>query len=200
MFDARLRMLAFVERWNVAPRLHRQSVAEHSYFVALYAFEITVALGRHAILGDILPLALCHDLGEIVTGDMPGPAKRAIVDPVRLKEYEDDFLSEVGMDYEPGEMDKAIIKAADTIEAWFWLAMEVARGNQLMRDELYTAMGRARKACKALDVYSRAGFKSGLDIYHVVEAEADRLNYSMPLAPRLDTDLPEEEPVEEIPF
>ena len=27
MFDHKLRMLAFVERWNIAPRLHRQSVA-----------------------------------------------------------------------------------------------------------------------------------------------------------------------------
>jgi 5'-deoxynucleotidase YfbR-like HD superfamily hydrolase len=194
MFDVRERMLAFVERWNVAPRLHRQSVAEHSYFVALYASDISAAMSLTAVeRANVLDYALRHDMAEIVTGDMPGPAKRALVDIDKLKEYEEDFMISVGQE-SPGEWPdycKQIVKAADCIDAYFWISMEVLRGNAMMINERYIALDRMRIAVVQLGYPEWAG---------QVEDEAERMASGIPLSPRLDTDLPAQPDHEELPF
>lgn len=198
MFDARIRMLGFVERWNVAPRLHRQSVAEHSYFVAMNVSTIAKYLDLPEWQRlELLEYALRHDLAEVVTGDMPGPAKRAVVDDGKLADYEQEFLRSIGEDKFLDSLtpeNRMIIKAADTIEAWFWCALEVARGNVLLKGELLTAADRAYKA-----IYAACPSEKALMVWEIVSSEVQRLFGPIELSPRLDTDLPDN-PDDEIPF
>jgi 5'-deoxynucleotidase YfbR-like HD superfamily hydrolase len=196
MFDARERMLGFVERWNVAPRLHRQSVAEHSFFVTLYASELGRCLGLSNLeMADLLGCALRHDMPEIITGDMPGPAKRAIADKDKLVEYEYDFMVSIEQTHHfDGYNDKMrrIIKAADTIDAYYWISLEVARGNQMMSGERSIAQDRMSKALRTI----------GLPHLSIqIELQAERLFAPIFLAPRLDDDLLLDRELEqEMPF
>jgi 5'-deoxynucleotidase YfbR-like HD superfamily hydrolase len=173
-----------VERWNIAPRLHRQSVAEHSYYVGLYAGDIA----RHLELSpqqrlDIIEYAQRHDLAEIVTGDMPGPAKRALVDRVKLAVYEGEFLEEVKQDRFLANLDplyRRIVKAADTIDAYFWCRMEVSRGNRMMLGEQDIACERMLAALRAAGV---------ADLGRKIIEQGARMDQPIYLSPRLDTDL-----------
>lgn len=70
--------LSHVPRWAIVPHTRLQSVADHSFRVAIIADEIR----RKAKLDHdkVRPLnllwgALVHDIDECVTGDIPGPVK-----------------------------------------------------------------------------------------------------------------------------
>lgn len=60
----------YVERYGSFPHIHKESVAEHSYFVAFYSYLLWLETDREADLGKILLRALVHDMEESVTGDM----------------------------------------------------------------------------------------------------------------------------------
>lgn len=68
--------LRYVIRYSTCQRLHPENVAEHSYYVALYAAIITnwVNIGTYpesvVRMGDVLQRALFHDLEEAITGDV----------------------------------------------------------------------------------------------------------------------------------
>lgn len=97
-----------VDRWTIVRTAKRQSLAEHSFNVAMIAKAIAVRLG-------ILPLglvtvqveALEHDMEEIFGGDVPTPAKYK-----NNEQYLAKFLS-------MGMVDR-VIKLADIMETtWF---------------------------------------------------------------------------------
>lgn len=60
----------FVERYGSFPHIHVENVAEHSYFVGLYAYMIWQEADHVGDLGEILARAMFHDMEESVTGDM----------------------------------------------------------------------------------------------------------------------------------
>lgn len=146
------RMLSFVERWGIAPRHHHQSVTDHSYFVTLYCSQLCrlLDLTGHDTLR-VLNYALRHDAFEVFISDLPGPAKRSIVDPQKLSRYHGKFAD--GMDDAYREaMDEAdepiyvadrksttrvrirdVVKVADLMDEVFFLAMEMNLGNNLVR-------------------------------------------------------------------
>jgi len=69
--------LRAIQRFSTTLRVHDESVAEHSFFVAFYALHIaryctsTYAEGdpRHVSVESVLSRALCHDLDESYSGD-----------------------------------------------------------------------------------------------------------------------------------
>ena len=140
------RMLSFVERWAIAPRLHRQTVAEHSFFVALYASEICLLLGMGPLAhSQVLHYALRHDAFEAWTSDIPGPAKRSLVGLGAQDDYHDKFARTMGEEYlgaiELGNATlvypsgkcrvRDIIKIADIIDSLFFLEQEKLLGNTM---------------------------------------------------------------------
>lgn len=182
-FHHQERMLSFIERWNIAPRLHRQNVAEHSFYVALYSDKLAMILGLCPEQRmDIVSAALRHDVAEVKTGDSPGPAKRAVTDEEKLYRYEREFLATLGDDYsttiEPAVA--LVIKAADTIDAWYYLMGEVAHGNQLLKREAVIALDRMRLALEPLGLRELA---------YYIKKEGEKFLDGIDLAPRLDTDL-----------
>lgn len=102
-----------VIRWNMVPTLRQQSLAEHTFMVALIAEHISNELGLGA--NKTIHMALYHDLEEVMTGDIPSPTK------AKLKEAGVNFgsagpFNQLGY-WDEGALprDIAIVKAADYI-------------------------------------------------------------------------------------
>ncbi len=72
MLSGSCHRLSHVYRFSSYPVTRRESVAEHSYFVALYSYLIGMDLidcGHSIDMGELLSRALVHDLDESMTGD-----------------------------------------------------------------------------------------------------------------------------------
>lgn len=65
--------LADIKRWHIVKMDQKQSVAEHSFFVALLAMRFAAAIG--CPVGRVVQYALLHDAEESWTGDIPSPMK-----------------------------------------------------------------------------------------------------------------------------
>lgn len=124
-------------RWTIVRVNHRQNVAEHSFFVALYAFEIAKFLQWEGDYERLALHALTHDLDEIVTGDINSPTKQSL-DPeakAGLKRWIDKKMAERSDEHSAYSMStsnagiRAIVKLADIVEALLYLAGEMAQGN-----------------------------------------------------------------------
>lgn len=142
MLERELRDLAHVKRWAIVRTIRDQSVAEHSYYVTMYANDIASYLGLdESVQLTILKKALWHDVDEILTGDIPGPHKKKIVDREKAKTF---FQSAMGAifgqrahrdGYEPDtdahrtHLIAAILKVADLMEAIHYLEEEETMGN-----------------------------------------------------------------------
>ena len=60
-----------VKRWHTVTTIQQQTVAEHSWGVAMICRKLWP---EDKVL---MEAALCHDLGEGLTGDVPWPVKQA---------------------------------------------------------------------------------------------------------------------------
>lgn len=153
-FFAMLSRMKYINRWGLMRSARPETLSEHSLDTAIIAHAlITMAnarLGLNLDPGKAVLLAMYHDAGEIITGDMPTPIKyhsRRINEA--YKEVEkmagERLLSLLPDDlrpsYEglllPGE-DMAeytpYIKAADKISALVKCAEELSSGNREFAD------------------------------------------------------------------
>lgn len=146
-----LRDLAFVPRWGIARVIHRQSVAEHSFFVVAYSDYIADAIGWTGHRGSLLEYAYQHDLAEAYTSDIPGPVKRSISTPVIVSRYE--FVeneARFGALQRPTDGERAIVKCADLIDEVCYLRGEQQLGNGAVGGYLTLSEGRLHDAWLAL--------------------------------------------------
>jgi 5'-deoxynucleotidase len=137
----KLRALSHSWRWNYHPRIRQESVAEHSYWTAVYVLRMLKDddFSGHEIL-QVVKYALFHDAAEAITGDLPGPVKRKRdwdeVESAALAEmeYREPFLT---------IPEKRIVKAADLVSALVFADEEVRMGNwyfKQIRAELLYAL------------------------------------------------------------
>ncbi len=99
-----------VKRWTIVNATRQQSLAEHTFNVIAIARSIAANMG----IADekIIKYAFDHDLDEILTGDVPTPAKD------RMDYVVDDYAGKSSDNCTP--LDKSVVMIADTIEAvWF---------------------------------------------------------------------------------
>lgn len=121
-FTSDLLCLADVHRWNVVKTLRQQSVAEHSFAVAVIAKEICIRLGQvdDAFVSDVLWQSLTHDRPEILTGDIDGKFKRdypevkVAVDKAEKQAFGRGFMVD-------SPTVSAVVKLADRIEGLSWI-------------------------------------------------------------------------------
>lgn len=137
----RERMLARVSRWAIVPTIQRQSVAEHSFFVALMATRLAAVIRWKATNQDMFHLsryALLHDSLEAVTGDLPTPIKKHLKE---LSKAEHALLSETTNEFrkmrnmiaqhaQPWLDISALVGFADSLEALAFLHTEHMLGNR----------------------------------------------------------------------
>ncbi len=195
------RMLSFVPRWGIAPRHHQQTVAEHSYYVVLYAAQLCDRMG----IGDlgrlnVVEYALVHDVREAWESDIPGPSKRAIVDKERADRYHGAFAAtmdpyyrgsyvlgvEVVVDgYGVGRLIKDIVKVADLIDSVFYLKQETLMGNAFAQGLFMRDMERLRAAAQGVLV------RDLLDQFWIdIDTAMYELGNAGAVLPIVDTDLP----------
>ena len=107
--------LSNIKRWSIVEISRPQSVAEHSYNVAMIALSIAEKNGYGIDFGELLEWALTHDLTELVTGDVPTPHKSKLLRPEAEEEMFPKFASEkAGTSQEVRE----IVKVADLLDAY----------------------------------------------------------------------------------
>jgi 5'-deoxynucleotidase YfbR-like HD superfamily hydrolase len=110
--------LSNIKRWGIVEMARSQSVAEHSYNVAMISLAIASEIEvpwAEVSRSEILYWALLHDVPEVVTGDIPTSLKGYLdVESMerelcpKYKSFEDSIK---------GTLAKTVVKAADYIEA-----------------------------------------------------------------------------------
>jgi hypothetical protein len=121
--------LQTVPRWGIVRTIQKQSVAEHSFYVAIAAARFAKEYwvwGPNDNWCGLHRYALLHDLSEAITGDIPSIAKHYVVDDyLILEDYENHVEETPGCS--PGIV--AIVKAADHYESCRFIATELSMGN-----------------------------------------------------------------------
>jgi 5'-deoxynucleotidase len=146
---AYLSRMKFIKRWGLMHSTYPENIQEHSLRVAMIAHALAVIRNR-LFDGRVSPervalLALYHDVGEVLTGDLPVPVKYfnpqiraayrtieaaaherlfALVPDALKEDYRSLFFPQ---DNEPAHW--AIVKAADKICAYVKCLEETAAGN-----------------------------------------------------------------------
>ena len=165
---AYLSRMKFIRRWGLMHNTYPENIQEHSLRVAMIAHALAVIRVRR-FGGQVSPeraalLALYHDAGEVLTGDMPAPVKYfnpAIRDAYReietaahdklLAMVPETLRADFGPLLFPAEADRAhwqLVKAADKVCAYVKCLEEVAAGN----NEFAKAEKSLRAAVDALDL------------------------------------------------
>jgi len=147
---AYLARMKFIKRWGLMHTTYPESIQEHSHRVAVIAHTLATIrnrlFGGHVDAARAAVLALYHDAGEVLTGDLPAPVKyfnpeihgayRAIetaanqrllgMVPEALREEYRPLLVAA-----PGDKDAwELVKAADKLCAYLKCIEEVAAGNR----------------------------------------------------------------------
>ena len=107
-----------IKRWGIVSMTRPQSVAEHSYNVAMMALNIyNNSCCLDVSVEWILTLALTHDLPEIHTGDIPTPLKTDDIKQA-IKEYENaNYPKLSAFKQQSREIELLVVKIADIMEA-----------------------------------------------------------------------------------
>ena len=66
--------MSCLTRWSQSHCTKKESVLEHTAFVAMYSYYMCCKYGIHN-KGETLIKAIVHDIDEVVTGDIPTPTK-----------------------------------------------------------------------------------------------------------------------------
>jgi 5'-deoxynucleotidase len=78
-FFAMLSRMKYINRWGLMRNTRHENLSEHSLETAIVAHALAVIgntkFGRKANPERAAALALLHDAGEIITGDLPTPVK-----------------------------------------------------------------------------------------------------------------------------
>jgi len=170
MFPPELRTASVVPRWSVLWTLTRDTIANHSFYVAIYARSIARLIKwRSSNYAMLIYLALTHDLDETITGDIVSPIKSEIVDRDRydalvarkMRERLPDIEAElsvwanttgrgasfghVGAEQQYDEAWK-IIAVADRLDALLFLIGEQRMGNGVIAPRIPDAQNRLHAA------------------------------------------------------
>lgn len=157
------RMLQHIKRWGICPLIKEQSVAEHSYYVTMYALQITKILfpNEDERKMRIVEKALVHDISEIWTGDIPTPlgANFEVKKAKKAKAYEL-YSKHSYAPYANDDIDTLIIKIADYMEALHKCVEEKRLGNTYMERAYNDIDKRMHKTFKDLHLYICADYPS----------------------------------------
>lgn len=143
LFPPELRTAAVVKRWSIARLFHKDSVAEHSFFVAFYALQVARLVNWTGPYADLTFAALTDDVEETFTSDIISPVKRQIVDEGALANFVSEQMKQrlpliepqldAIYDSEWGSSIHRIIKVADKVDAALHLIMEQRMGNVVIK-------------------------------------------------------------------
>jgi hypothetical protein len=130
-FEARL---SDVPRWGIVRTVQKQSVAEHSFRVALMAPRVAVdylgvSKADFETLFLISRYALLHDQWEAFTGDIPTPAKPGYDMGYVYHHYGDRIIEKTVYSLLNLPVVTDAVKIADIMESVIFLGHEMMMGN-----------------------------------------------------------------------
>jgi 5'-deoxynucleotidase len=146
-FFAYLSRMKLIKRWSLMRNTGPENIAEHSLQVAMIAHAL--ALISNTYFGDALDagavtqLALFHDAGEVLIGDLPTPVKYfnpqikeayGHIEEIAKYKLLDMLPPELSAAYgpllfPPCDKKRRLVKAADKIAAYLKCVEESAAGN-----------------------------------------------------------------------
>lgn len=127
-------------RFHTWPVLRPQTVAEHSFHVAMLV-SLMAGYDAPGLSVPVLMAALTHDLAEHKTGDLPAPVKRAVGEALGIpgfraawNAHEESLLREVELDWEDklSPMESHWLKLADAMQGALYCIRERMMGNKLI--------------------------------------------------------------------
>lgn len=144
------RDLMHVRRFTTVRGFQDESVAEHSYYAALYAMvicDLERLEGRRVDVAEVLRRCLIHDLDEARVSDIPRPIKhanpkvRSTIRKISEQVYHElisPLPEPVQKEYlrlwrESPSYEVKVKKAADLLEALAWAVEESAMGNMRVK-------------------------------------------------------------------
>lgn len=144
-----------VVRYNTRNIIKKESVAEHSFYVALFAlkicndYNVDPRTEKRAIIK-----ALLHDMPEIELNDITHDVKEKLNLRPFLKKYEDEYFDTHFSEHrslmkEGDEKTNAIVDYADTMSVYQYALNETLLGNQ--SDDIQEILNVTRiriKTCK----------------------------------------------------
>lgn len=165
-FFAYISRMKNIHRWGLMRSFQVENIQEHSLQVAMFAHALALIenkyYGGHYDAEHIMALAVYHETGEVITGDLVTPIKYYNQDINKAykaveKIAEDRMIGMLPEDMQPDyreliqpqdEAQKRIVKAADKLAAYTKCLEEVRSGNrefEKARDSLYETILRMEK-------------------------------------------------------
>ena len=147
-FFAFLNRMKYIKRWSLMRSVREENIMEHSFEVSVLAHALAVIknkrFGGSVNIEKVVLLAQYHEVGEVITGDLPTPIK--YFNPQIKSAYKDleTFASQkildtlpddIKMEYEqyvlPDENSEEykIVKGADRLSAYLKCVEELKAGN-----------------------------------------------------------------------
>lgn len=147
-FFAYLFKLKYIKRWSLMRNFSEENVKEHSFDVAAVAHNLAI-IAKRRLHEDVDPLkamaiALYHETGEVITGDLPTPIKYfdedvthafKRVENIATRKIYDMLSDDVKEDYTElifpeDSRERQIVKEADKICAYIKCREEIRSGNK----------------------------------------------------------------------
>lgn len=146
-FYALMSRMKYIIRWGLMRNTRPENLSEHSLEVAQIAHALAL-INRNRFGGNANPdfvavAAMYHDTSEIITGDMPTPIKyynddikgaykqiEATAQKQLTELLPDDFKKDFDLIYNPDELTKRLVKAADKLSALIKCTEELDMGNK----------------------------------------------------------------------
>ena len=147
-FFAYLFKLKYIKRWSLMRNFSEENVKEHSFDVAAVAHNLAL-IAKRRLHEDVDPLkamaiALYHETGEVITGDLPTPIKYfdedvthafKRVESIATRKIYDMLSDDVKEDYTElifpeDSRERQIVKEADKICAYIKCREEIRSGNK----------------------------------------------------------------------
>lgn len=134
-FFAYLSRMKLIKRWSLMRNTQNENLLEHSAQVAQIAHALAVIgnrlFGQNTDAGKVTLLALYHDVGEVIIGDLPTPVKHfnpqinqsyGSIEKIACEKLISLLPEKIQDDYRPlifpeNSREQRLVKAADKIAA-----------------------------------------------------------------------------------
>lgn len=139
--NSTIQNMSNIVRYNGRTVHKSENLAEHSYYVAYFVYELGEMFKiSQAQINKAVKIAICHDMGEIYTGDLPHSLKAYsseidnLATNIEEKMIHQNFTtfskSFHAFRTEQDELVTTLVKAADCADVLMYINRERALGNQ----------------------------------------------------------------------
>ena len=154
-------------RYQAAPRVSSESVAEHSFFVAAYVLKLHDFYNFD--LEKALRMALLHDFNEVFISDVPFPIKskyKGLNRELEKAEYEvnkemisDEFANEMKEFNDMSSPEGIIVELGDVLSVVSYSKHEIGLGNSAYMKDVYNkSIPRYTRILTKAEKYLREGY------------------------------------------